>query len=598
MAQKMTWSEIWLDRLPDDRLLTRLLLESFQQHRGKYLLAAGAMILVAVSTALSAWMMGEIIDTLADPSDRGRVTLTALGVFAIFAFRGFAQFAQAVLMARAGNRIVAEKQAQMYDRMLSQGLAFFTGNHSSRLLMRITQGAQAARTIVDVIVSGFVRDALTLLGLIVVMIYQQPFLTLVSFVVAPAILYGLQKILGQVRSVMSEEMNGIAEIIKVVQETSNGVRVVKSFGLDGRMTDRMNDAINDVEERRNKMVQLESATLPLLDVVAGFAIGAIIVLSTVSFFGQAPGTPGQLLSFVTAFLMSYDPARRLSRMRVSIERGMVGVRMMYELLDAPQTLRQHDDATPLADGPGEVRFRDVSFAYGDKSNALTELSITFKAGQTTALVGPSGGGKSTILNLILRLYDPSNGRIEIDGQDIAVATFKSLRDKIAFVGQDTFLFATTIMENLLLARPEASREEVMEAAKFANAHDFIEDLPDGYQTKIGENGASLSGGQRQRLSIARAILRRAPILLLDEATSALDSRSEAAVRDALDAITENVTTIVIAHRLSTVMSADQIYYIEDGMAVEQGTVTELIALNGKFKELYDIQINPTEILVR
>ena len=329
--------------------------------------------------------------------------------------------------------------------------------------------------------------------------------------------------------------------------------------------------------------------MPLLDVITGLAIASIVILSAVNIFGQAPGTPGQLMSFVTAFLMAYEPAKRLSRMRVIIESGMVGVKMMYDLLDAPQTLLEAENAVPLQAGPGAVQMEDVRFSYNGNESVLNGVSVAFPAGKTTALVGPSGGGKSTLLNLVLRLYDPTGGKVLIDGQDIKMASFTSLRDKIAFVGQDTFLFSATVMENLRLARPDATEEEVIEAAKIAHAHEFIDKLPGGYETQIGENGSFLSGGQRQRLSIARAVLRRAPILLLDEATSALDSHSEVLVRDALARITQGVTTIVIAHRLSTVMNADCICYLEAGEILEQGSVQELLALNGKFKALHDVQ---------
>lgn len=588
-ANRLKWYDRWLARLPADKLLTRLLLESFQEHRWKYLAAAGAMVLVAAATAASAWMMGQIVDALSTPENRGQVMAVGVGVAFIFAFRGIAMYIQAVLMARAGNRIVAQKQMQIYHRMLAQGVAFFNENQSSDLLLRVTRSAEAARRAIDTIVSGFVRDLLTLIGLLCVMFYQQPILSLVSLVIAPIVVLGIQRILKMVREVMKQEMTSMGEIIKVVQETSLGARVVKAFGLEPRMADRMEIAVRQVESRNNRMIQLQSATMPLLDTVAGLAIASIVILSAVDIFGQKPGTAGELMSFVTAFLMSYEPASRLSKMRVVIERSMIGITMMYELLDAPQTMLEAPDAMPLKSGPGEVMLKNVSFGYGDGEKVLKSVNATFPPGKTTALVGPSGGGKSTLLNLILRLYDPTEGAVMIDGQDIRNTTFASLREKIAFVGQDTFLFAGTIMDNLLMARTTATAEEAIAAAKIANAHEFIEKMPEGYDTAIGENGSFLSGGQRQRLSIARAVLRKAPILLLDEATSALDSHSEVLVRDALETITRGVTTIVIAHRLSTVMNADQICYLEAGEIVERGSIPELIAAEGKFKRLYDVQ---------
>lgn len=578
-------------RLFSDSLLWRLLRESVPEHKGKYAAAIAAMILVAATTALSAWIMGEIVDAMTDTQNRSRVFWVAASVALIFIAKGFASFGQTVLMARAGNRIVAQKQSQLFKRLLGQGIAFFSTTESSELLLRVTQSAQMARNVIDTVVTGFIRDLLTLVGLVAVMFYQQPVLSLISLVVGPAALYGVRLLLSKVRTIMAMELAGLAEIIKVVQETSTGARVIKSFALEKMMQQRMDTAVRDVEKRANKMVRLESATSPLMDSLTGLAIASIVMLSTTTLGGETAGTPGQLMSFVTAFLMAYDPAKRLTRMRISIEGGMVGVRMMYELLDQPQTLQEAPDARELNQGPGEVALNGVSFEYVGNRSVINDLSLIFEAGKTSALVGPSGGGKSTILNLILRLYDPHEGNVTIDGQDIRDATFESLRQKIAFVGQDTFLFSNTILENLRIARADATNEEIEEAARVAHAHDFIEALPQGYMTQIGENGVFLSGGQRQRLSIARAILRRAPILLLDEATSALDSQSEALVRDALERISGNVTTIVIAHRLSTVINADKIFYLEDGKVLEQGTMKELLSQEGLFHSLYQIQFH-------
>ncbi|MFZ8941574.1 MAG: ABC transporter ATP-binding protein [Gemmobacter sp.] len=572
-----------------DSLLWRLLTESLPEHRGKYLAAIAAMVVVAGATALTAWVMGAIVDSMTDTQNRSAVYWVAAAVAGIFFVKGIASFAQNVLLARAGNRIVAQKQMLLYNRIVTQDVAFFNATHTSDVLLRVTQSAQMARSVIDTIVTGFVRDLLTLLGLVAVMFYQQPVLSLVSLIVGPAAIFGVQRIVRRVHSIMAQEMAGLAEIIKVVQETATGARVVKAFALEHLMTARMDEAVRGVEQRANKMVRLEALTTPLMDTITGLAIAAIVVLSAVNVFGQAVGTPGQLMSFVTAFLMAYEPAKRLSRMRVSIEAGMYGVRMMYSLLDQPATLTEAAEPVDLPEGPSGVALEGVSFSYPGARGVFSDLTLSFPAGTTTALVGPSGGGKSTLLNLILRLYDPDQGRVLIDGIDLRAASFASLRRKIAYVGQDTFLFATSVMENLRIVRPDATDTEVREAARIANADEFILGMPKGYDTPIGENGLALSGGQRQRLAIARAVLRGAPILLLDEATSALDSHSEALVRDALARVTEGVTTIVVAHRLSTVLRADRICYLDEGRIVEMGSLSDLLARKGAFRALYDQQ---------
>ena len=589
MRSAKDWFLNWIGARSSGNLLWRLLAESIPEHRNRYLAAVAAMVLVAATTALSAWIMGAIVDSMTDTENRSRVFIVAGAVAGIFILKGLASFAQVVLMARAGNRIVAQKQIQLYHRLLDHGVAFFNKTESSDVLLRVTQSAQMSRQVIDTIVTGFIRDLLTLLGLVAVMFYQQPVLSLVCLVVGPAALYGVRKILGQVRAVMAQEMAGLTEIIRVVQETATGARVVKAFALEPLMASRMETAVRQVEKRANKMVRLEAATTPLMDTITGLAIAAIVMLSTVSLFGQSAGTPGQLMSFVTAFLMAYEPAKRLSRMRVSIEAGMIGVRMMYDLLDQPRTMVEAPGATDLPRGPGQLTLDDLHFCYSDGRPVIDGITLDCAAGTTTALVGPSGGGKSTLLNLMLRLYDPDRGRILIDGHDIRQATFASLRRTVSYVGQDTFLFSATVKENLRMVRPEATDEEVIEAARIAHADEFIQALAQGYDTPIGENGTFLSGGQRQRLAIARAVLRRAPILLLDEATSALDSHSETLVRDALDRVTAGVTTVVVAHRLSTVLRADRICYLEQGKVVETGSLAELLAMNGKFRALYDQQ---------
>jgi len=577
-----------------DKLLWRLVRTNLHEQRKLYGISIAAMVVVAAMTSSVAWIMRYIVDAMTIPDNQGIVFIVALAVAAIFTVKGLATYVQVVSLTRAGNRIVATQQIRLYDKLLRQGVSFFNLTESSDLLMRVTQSAQAARMIIDLIVTSFVRDLLTLIGLLAVMFYQQPVLSAVALLVGPAAIFGIRVLLRKVRKIMEMEMASLAEIIKVIQETSTGIRIIKAFALEERMASRMARAVREVEKRSNAISRLEAITSPLMDTLSGFAIAAVVALSAVQIFGVQGTTPGQLMSFVTALLMAYEPAKRLSRMRITIESGMVGVRMMFGLLDQPETLAEHPNPVTMTKGPGRIVFDRVSFSYGAGRPVINDLSLVFEAGKTTALVGPSGGGKSTILNLILRLYDPHEGTVTIDDLDIRLASFTSLRDKISFVGQDTFLFSASVSDNIRFGSPTASEEEVIAACKAANAHEFIEHLPQGYKTQVGENGAFLSGGQKQRLAIARAILRDAPILLLDEATSALDSKSEALVQEAIQRLTRDRTTVVIAHRLSTVLGADKICVIEAGALAEEGTAKALLARGGVFRGLYDQQFGTAD----
>ncbi len=567
----------------------RLVGESLRKQGWLYGIAMLAMVVSAAATAGTAWMMENIINTMTDPEMRSKAHLVALVVVILFGSKACASYIQAIFLARAGNRIIAVQQSRLYDRLLRRGVGYFAEIESSNLLMRVTAGAQAARRLVDVIVTSFVRDLLTLVGLVFVMVYQQPLLSVLFFVVGPVALISVRYLLKNVRKIMQAELKYLSEIIQVLQETSNGIKVIKVFGLEGRMTDRMNIAIKRVEKRSNDIASLQSIASPLMEFLAGLAVAGVLVVSTLGIGGSEPPTAGQLMSFITALLMAYEPAKRLSKMRVVIETCMVPIGLMFELLDEEDSMREHAQPKDLRGGPGEIRMRDVTFGYQGTLPVIKDMNLTFEAGKTTALVGQSGGGKSTIFGLIMRFYDPDQGSVEIDGQDLREVSFASLRRKISYVGQDTFLFSTSIMDNLRYVAPDATDEEIIAAAQAAHAHQFISELPQGYDTQVGENGAFLSGGQKQRLAIARAILRQAEILLLDEATSALDAESETLVKEALDKLTESVTTIVIAHRLSTVLEADNIMVVQDGEIVEQGNLNALIEQNGAFRRLFDQQ---------
>lgn len=578
----------------DESILWRLIRENLRSQAKPYVVAIIAMVFVAGTTAAIAWIMRDVVDSLFEAENSAQVMGVSIAVFVIFLVKGIATYVQVVALTRAGNRIVSHQQIKLYDKLLRQGVSFFNLTESSDLLMKVTQSAQAARTVIELIVTTAVRDTLSLVGLLAVMFYQQPVLSLFTLVIGPLAIWGVRTLLRKVRQIADMETKSLGAIMQVIQETSAGIRVIKSFGLEERMAERMSDSVKSVEKRRNKLERLKAATSPLMDILAGFAIASVIGLSAANLFGSDSSTPGELMSFVTAMMMAYEPAKRLSRVRVGLEIGLRRVRMLFRLLDQPEVLVEGENPQSLPYGPASVTFENVTFGYRRKEPILRDLSLTFEAGKTTALVGQSGGGKSTILNLALRLYDPQSGKVMIGDQDIKYASFETLRKNMSFVGQETFLFSASIAQNIQLGREGASREEVIEAAKAANAYDFIMELENGFDTMVGENGAFLSGGQKQRLAIARALLRDSPILLLDEPTSALDSNSEHLVQEALRRLTEGRTTIIVAHRLSTVLHAEQIVVIENGQVSEKGSASRLLENNGPFKALYDHQFANAE----
>ncbi|CAH0222146.1 Lipid A export ATP-binding/permease protein MsbA [Agrobacterium fabrum] len=576
---------------PDDKkLLVRLFKENFKKHVGWYSLAIASMFVVAGTTSLSAWIMRDIVNSVYLKRGFDVVLEIAFSVAAIFIVKGLATFVQSYYLSKAGNSIVAEQQRKIYDRLLKQGVSFFQNMPSSELLVRVTYNAQSARNVIDTIVTSFVRDLFSLLGLIIVMFAQNFLLSAISMIIGPVAILSVRLVLKRVRKIMEAELASIGEIVNVVQETSIGVRVIKAFSLEKLMRQRMDKAVSDVEHRSNGIAKLEAATSPIMETLSGLAIAVVIAVSGYTVLEKG-GSPGDLMAFITALLLAYEPAKRLARMRVQIEGGMIGVRMMFQVLDAPLTLTEKGDALPLPKASGDVELKNVSFEYVSGQPVLKDVSVLFEGGKMTALVGPSGSGKSTIINLMMRLYDPQNGSVEINGMDLRDVSFSSLREHVSYVGQETFLFSGTVKHNISVGRDNATDEEIIAAAKAANAHDFIMKMQNGYDTKLGENGSGLSGGQRQRVAIARAMLRDADILILDEATSALDSESESLVRDALERLTLNKTSIVIAHRLSTINRADKIVVMDNGEVVEEGSRRELLAGDGLYKRLHSIQFD-------
>ncbi|WP_430250655.1 ABC transporter ATP-binding protein [Neorhizobium sp. DAR64860/K0K1] len=571
-------------------VLKRVIAENGRDHVRSYAFAISCLVMVALSTAFTAWIMEKVVNEAFANKRADIVWLICGSILAAFVLRGFATYGQAVTLSKIGNNIVARYQRRIYSHLMSLSVGFFAEARSAHLAAQISQNINGVRDVLNLTVTSTARDLLTLVALIGVMVTKDWVLSLIVFAVAPPLLYALRYVSKRLRAATREAVEQNSRVLGAMQETIQGIAVVKAFTMEGELDSKVSRIIKAAEGRANRIARLSERTSPLTETFAGFAISSVLAYAAFrSIYDNVP--PGAFFAFVTALLMAYDPARRLAKLQVQLDRAVVNAQMIYALLDMQPAQREMAGAKDLVVDKARVELKNVVFSYGSGSPILRGVDLVAQGGQTTALVGPSGAGKSTIISLIPRFYDPAEGAILIDGQNIAEVTKSSLRHQLAYVSQQPYLFEGTIRDNIRYGRPEATDAEVEEAARLAYAHDFILAQPLGYETPVGENGMSLSGGQRQRLSIARALVRNAPILLLDEATSALDNESEAAVQKALDTAMRGRTVIVIAHRLSTVVKADKIIVMHEGRVMEEGT-HEVLAQrkDGLYARLNNLQL--------
>ena len=568
-------------------LVQRLMRDYAARYWKRYATAVAWMAVGAACVSVSAYLLGSAINDAFVARDFENVAVIAIGCTALFTLKGLAGYAQAVTMARIGNEITAENQSRMFDKLLRQDLAFFSDRHSSEFTARITYGASSVSSVLAVVITTLGRDTLTLGGLLFVMAVRSPALCLIGlFVMAPAVL-AVRHLIRRVRQLALRGYGNNAALLETLQETVQGLRVVKALGLETEMRRSAQENVASIQQASDKLAQLMNRSTPMMETLAGAAIGAVLMYGGYSVIYRN-AAPGEFVSFIAAFLLAYEPGKRLARLNVDLSGALVGVKMLLEILDLPD--RADDNSKPALDvGDGRIVLRNVNFAYRPDDPVLRGLSLRAEPGQVTALVGPSGGGKSTIFNLLLQFYDTQGGTITIDGQDIARVSPGSLRDKIAYVGQDIFLFRGSIRKNIAFGRNDASENDIIAAARAAHAHEFITQFPAGYDTQVGEHGLQLSTGQRQRIAVARALIRDAPIILLDEPTASLDGESEHYVQDAIRRLSEGRTTLVIAHRLYTVTHADMIYVIENGAVVETGRHEALLRQGNRYADFFYLQ---------
>ena len=583
------FTAISTDKYANYTLIRRLLIDEALGHWQRYAVAFALMGVAAGATALTAYLLGTMTNTVYLAHNYRTIVLLGLLAIVIFTVKGLATYSSTVVLSRIGNRIVADNQQRAFDKLLQENVGFFADRHSSEFITRISTGAAAVSGVINLLITAMGRDLMSLIGLIIVMVVQDPIMAIIGVLVAPPAFLILRKLIRRVRAIMQTQYIGTMQIIETLQESVQGIRMVKAFALEDEMRRRFAVSIDSVERFSNKMARVANRASPLMETLGGFAVALAILYGGYRVI-ETGATPGAFVSFSAAFLLAYEPAKRLARLNIDLNTGLIGVRMLYEVIDSPVGEPTDDKLPPLALTAARVEFADVHFAYRAGLPVLRGMSFLAERGQLTALVGPSGGGKSTVLNLILRFYDADSGRILIDDQNIIDVSRRSLRQEIALVSQIVHLFHGTIRENIALGKLDASDAEIVAAAKAAQAHEFIIGFPAGYDTPVGEHGMQLSGGQRQRIAIARALVKNAPIILLDEATAALDSESEHLVQEAITELCKGRTTIAIAHRLSTIMHADRILVVEDGSVVESGSHEELLSKGGRYSAFYRLQL--------
>jgi subfamily B ATP-binding cassette protein MsbA len=566
-------------------LFRRLLRENVRPEAGWLVLAFLCMVAVAVSTASLAKLMEPVLDQVFTQKNRDQLLEVALAVLAVFVVKGFATYGQAVLMSRVGLRIVARLQTRVVDHVVRMDLAYFHETSTGTLVSRVIYDTSMLRGIVANVLTGLGKDLLTLLFLVGLMFWQDWKLAVIAFFAFPTAIWPILRIGRRTRKVSANTQAEMAELTTLLSQVFQGARHVKAYGMEAYETSRAAHLIERVTGLMMKAARIRSAGHPIMETLGGIAIVAVILYGGWQVIDGA-STTGAFFSFVTALLLAYEPMKRLTQLNAGLQEGLAAAERVYQVLDEPPRIIDRPGAAPLGISGGAIRFDDVRFAYRPDKPALNGISLDIPAGKTVALVGPSGGGKSTILNLIPRFFDVDSGSVAVDGQDVRAVTLPSLRHAVALVSQEVSLFDDTVGANIAYGRPSASQEEIVAAARAAQAHDFIQALPEGYATRIGEHGVKLSGGQRQRIAIARAMLKNAPILLLDEATSALDTESERLVQAALKDLMRGRTTLLIAHRLSTVLDADRIYVIDGGRVIESGRHAELLQSGGAYARLY------------
>lgn len=569
------------------------ILSYIKPYMHRLLFAMVCTIMAAAGNLYIPWIIKDMIDEVLADKNGTMLNWIAACIIAIFIVRGLFWYGQNYLMSYVGQSVIIDIRAAVFKKLQRLSVSFYDKNKTGTIMSYVTNDVNALQSAmventIEMITEGFI-----LIGSVVAMIYLDWRLTLFTVCTFPVVLWFMEFFGKKIRKTGGRIQECTADITSVLQESVASARVIKSFVREDYEVDRF-DVENKANFRANmKNAQLMATLTPVVELVAAIGVTMIIWYGGNNVINGTI-TAGSLVAFLTYAVNISNPIKRLTRVIGNIQKALAAAQRVFMIIDMPEEIAESRDAKQLPEVSGKVEFQNVSFAYNDKGNVITDLSFSVKPGEVIAIVGPSGAGKSTIANLLPRFYDVNKGDIKIDGHSVREVTLDSLREQVGIVPQETMLFNGSVYNNILYGRLDATKEEIEAAAKAANAHDFIMQLTDGYETKLGDRGVNLSGGQRQRIAIARAILKNPRILILDEATSALDTESERVVQEALDRLMVGRTSFVIAHRLSTVKNADKILVLEKGNLVESGTHDELLALDGLYAHLYKIQYRNKE----
>ena len=569
------------------------LLAYIKPYTRRLALAVVCIIMAAAANLYLPWIIKDMIDDVLMSKDMVMLNLIAAGILVVMFTRGVFYYGQSYLVSYVGQRVIIDVRSVLFRKFQRMPLSYYDKQQTGTVMSYITNDVAVMQSaIVDNLIE-LVTEGSILIGSLAMMIYLDWKLSLLTLMTIPLVGFAMKIFGRKLKRSSTVIQERVAEITSLLQESISAIRVVKSFVRESYEIKRFEDENWRNFQAAMKNVKLSSLLTPTVEFLAAIAVTFIVWFGGYEVVNGVI-TAGELVAFLTYAVNLANPVKRLSRVYAAIQKAMAAADRVFNVMDLDEKITDVPDAKPLPPIKGKVEFKDITFSYKEGQPALQHISLKAEPGQMIALVGPSGSGKSTIANLIPRFYDVDSGVITIDDHDIRQVTADSLREQIGLVPQETMLFSTTVMENIRYGRLDATDEEVIEAAKAANAEEFIKELPEGYDTKLGERGLNLSGGQRQRLAIARAILKNPRVLILDEATSALDTESEKIVQDALDKLMVGRTSFVIAHRLSTIFNADQIFVVENGHLREHGTHEELLAAGGLYSNLYNIQFRQNQ----